>query len=168
MCGLFVETPAADVVSDGAEDSAQGFFLAFANRGEYCQRSRRTHCDLLALPAARCIRLANIGIEGVERLELRGSNRVTIGPVAVVRDHVVPRFVMGDALFRLYGTGRARPLGPDGRCLHVRTLADLAVSARERVSINGIHVAVIVDDPVTRFRALLGAPLTIDEAVCVK
>ena len=64
----------------------------------------------------------------------------------------------------LEAAGLGGELRPDRRRLQVLPGRDLAVGPRERLGIDRVDVAVVVDQPVAALAALFGPPLPVDEA----
>src|SRR5215475_7663000 len=101
----------------------------------------------------------------VQVFELLLLHCIFIGPVVVVRYEVVTRVVPSRPFLRLDAASVRGSLGPHRRRLHVRADGSLPICAGEDISVNCVDVAIVIDDPVAWFRALLTFPFSIDEAV---
>src|SRR5215510_2534293 len=101
----------------------------------------------------------------VHRAEFCRAHAVTVRTGSIVEDDVIALPVARLAFLRPDRPGRRRNLGPDRRRLQVDAWAQAFVRFRKHLAIDGIDVAVVVDEPVAPLGALLASPFAIAHAV---
>ena len=157
--------PSVAPTLNSAAPNATGCTWPAAIRSTRCMW-RLTRRSEFPRAGATCRR--RLFVKLVHGVELLRAHRIAVGAVFVVGNQVVARVVVRAAFLGRHAAGLGDGFGPDRRAFDEGAAAHLAIGSGEHVGVDGVDLALVVDQPVAALAALLVAPLAVGEALGLK